>query len=202
METNASYFQYLSQTLKELLTEVISETESQLLGFLKRSSPQVAFSSSEGDRSKEYRLSFCGYRMLTEDNGTFSSESHDGAFIVYRNPVRISARFKLLSPEGGGQDSLKTYDKISTYFFDHKTMEQIVPPSYRKSEALYLKMAATRAELKFLGIEDRGNVASERLEFQFEYIGLFHSGSPLREERRVQQRVLEFNKNNHERSFT
>ena len=182
---SGNYFSNLATGMAQLLGGIVSERSIPLL----RPSPQVQLSAPSSN-SGNYHLSMTGRQLFEEDKGSFTSGSPAEGILVFRNPVRTRVSFSLV---GGGltrYQSVTAYDRLTTYFFDHRTVPPFLPASLNRYPALLDRMKGHKAELRI--VEPAPTTAG--FSFSFEYTALYHSGNPLREEQAVTQRVLELAK--------
>jgi hypothetical protein len=188
MSENKDYLNFLCQEVSKLLNSILVEETG--LFFKKQS--QVQFSKPfEGSSDLHLCLK---EKILNESNpGTFTVENEDH-FTVYRNPARIKISFELKGDSIPVNLALKASDKLTNYFFDHRTLEPFLPETYKEEPVLYKKLSAQKAEIQMT------NHSFENCYFAFDYSALYHSGHPLKDEQRTKTRIIDLNKNTLERS--
>lgn len=198
VETN-NYLNHLCESIAGLLTNVVGESSFPLL----RRSSQVQLTAPY-QNSNDFHLCLVGKEIMEDDKGSFTASQPPDRVFVFRNPVRMRVSFTLVSWGLARNHALKAHDRLTSYFFDNRSVEAFLPESFKKFPALLERMQSKRAELNVREVATNlGSVSSSgNFEFGFDYTALYHSGNMLREESRVKSRVLEFNNNNdtHERS--
>ncbi|MCB9255387.1 MAG: hypothetical protein H6617_11955 [Bdellovibrionaceae bacterium] len=169
-------------------------------------SPQVRLGMPEGSSSEDFHLLLTTKHHLESEKGTFSSPLGGDSFLVFRNPIRLRTSFVLFGKGLPVQTKLNAFDKLNSYFFDNHGIDPILPDSYKEYPALYKKLSAGRAEIrvneKVSGQQSitQNDQLSDTFQFRFDYIALYHSGNPLREDKKVKQRIVEITKDDSERS--
>jgi hypothetical protein len=170
------YFSSVTSGLVNLLNDILKEEGSSLF----RRGPQVIYGSQSGS---DYALSLRGSIDITQEKDTFISPVSDDRFLVFRIPGKIRMPFVLTGP---GNHSFSAYDKLLSYFFDHRSLDPFVPERLKRYPPLYERIFSHKAEIRM----KQGDASS--LSFGFEYSALYHSGNFLREEAKTKQRVVEF----------
>jgi hypothetical protein len=195
MTPQTEFFAHLAEAMTSLLNGVLKESAFALF----RRSPEVVFGGPSGVVSPDFHLNMIGRSINESDKGTFNVPLPPDRFVVYRVPARVTASFTLVGRGIPAITSLKAYDKLYSYFFDHRSLEPFVPEGYRRRSGLYERLLSQKAEIKV-----RPDVApitsGELFQFTFDYLALYHSGNPLREEVRTKQRVIEYSNDPNERS--
>lgn len=189
------YLATLCEGISKLLNEIVSDGSSSLF----RKTPQVVLTQA-AQGSTDLHLSLIKKTMSDTEKGTFTSPFGENGFMVFRNPVRLKATFSLVGTAITNASSLRAMDQLMGYFFDHRTLEPILPKSFSKYPKLFEKMASQKAELRMTEA-DASQTQSQGFFFTFEYLALYHSGNPLREELKTKTRIIDFDSMN-ERTVT
>ena len=200
---NHSFFAYLAEGVVSLMNDILKEGGLSL--FRKANEVELASGSSMG--SANFQLHLLKKSEPEDSKGTFSinsgSASASDRVVVFRNPTRIAVTFALVAQNLPAEKQLRAMDKLSTFFFDNRSVEPFVPPGYGQYPQLMDKLKASKAEFK-LSIESPfSSTQTEAVKtfcFAFDYLALYHSGNPLREERIAKQRVIEYSTDPSERS--
>ncbi len=174
------YFNHVARAVVNLLNEVLKEEGNHFF----RKTPQVVLGYSNGD---DYALTLGGNVQIEQDKGTFTAFMGEDRFMVFRNPGKITLPFSLA---GQGTQSLKAYDRLMSYFFDHRSIDPFVPERFKMYPPLYERLAGYKAELK---LREQDSLSADYLSFGFDYSALYHSGNCLREETKTKQRVINLN---------
>lgn len=185
-----NYFETLGNGVAGLISSILDEP-----GLLFRRSRQVVFGPLTSANRQDYSLRIVSQSGMDTSSGTFNTKTSDDRFLVFRSPVKLTVGFSLLADGMGGAANMKAYDKLYSYFFDHKTIEPYLPESVRTQGALYEKLSSFKAELKVRpAAEDasKSGLDADVFRFDFDYTALYHSGNPLREEFKAKTRVFDF----------
>lgn len=179
--THESYVGRVAQRVAEILSEVMGAQNGGLFSLLRRS-PTVAVTWNEGS-PRDICLKPTTFKFSREEPGSFDL-SENGMVKVYRHPSQLTIGFRLsFPPSGSDEERLSAFDKIQTYFFDSQNIQPVLP-AHLTNTALGNRIAGMAAELCLLGVELQPLVAN------LEYRGPFHSGTALREDKRVAHRDL------------
>lgn len=154
-----------------------------------RKRPRVQLSPNFSASNPNLQLVFIGQTVKDSDSGTFVHQQGDTA-TIYRNPIQIALTYSLGCSQLSLDQRLQTEEQLLAFFFDHKAIAPVVPSSFREIPELYQRLNM-KAELR--PIASAGLTAIGSFQISFEYLALFHSGNPLREERRVENRVIHYN---------
>jgi hypothetical protein len=184
MTTAPRFLSHLSDSLTTLLSQVLDDAPSGMLGLFRRPS-----SLAHGG----YALELLRHEIVDEHKGTIVETRDEDRVVVYRTPARFRATFRLSHPTLTGTARLAVLDKLTAWFFDHRSLEPYFPESVGASPALREALGAQRAELRLLPPPEPAVVGG--FHFFFEYVALFHSGTALREETRVRSRAVVFPEN-------
>ena len=186
MATQPNYLSHLSESLATLMAQVLDEsaTSGGVLGLFRR----PASLANAG-----FTLDLVRHEIVEEHKGTVVEARDDERVAVYRAPARLKATFRLSHPSLAGTARLQALDKLTSWFFDHRSVDPFFPEACGASPALREALTAQRAELR-LGVSPPGPEAavSASFHFVFEYAALYHSGTALREEVRVRTRTVNF----------
>ena len=191
---NNGYLSHVTESLARLLGEILGEKPLAIF----RRSPQVLL-TAPGPTSADYHLVVLRREMLDEDGGSFTSSPSADHSLVFRNPTRLRVSYLLASPALSPTARLSAYDRLTTFFFDNRSLAPFVPSSLETHPALAEKLRAQKAELRMTEPHSAAFTealwlakATQGFSFGFDYTALYHSGNPLREERRVRTRVIDF----------
>lgn len=195
MSQEPTFYSHLYRSMGNWLTEILREPS--LNPF--RRTPQVKLGAPSSPFDEDFHLVYAGKRHLDSDKGTFTVAMEEERLLVFRAPVRMAASFVLMGGPLAAPHVMRAYDRLTTYFFDNRTMDPFLPEAFRSYPALYARLSAHKAELALaeepaaLGAatEERTERAG-RLRLGLVYTALYHSGSPLREETRVTSRVIDY----------
>lgn len=184
MATQPNYLSHLSEQLATLMAQVLDDSASGgVLGLFRRPPSSAALST------RGFALDFLRHEIVEEHKGTLVETRDDDRVVVYRAPARIKATFRLSHPSLSGAARLQALDKLTSWFFDHRSLEPFFPEACVASPALREALTAQRADLRLVTPE---LVPSSGFHFVFEYAALYHSGTALREEVRVRTRTVNF----------
>lgn len=185
-----NFFENLSQGLADLLNQVLSEPA----GLFRRGRTVIAGQTNESNNSN-YTLQLLEPRWNELEKGTFTIRKSEDVFLVYRNPSKVTVRYALLASDLQTNEVLNAYDKIHSYFFDHRTLEPIIPTHLRNNPFLNERLTSLKAEIRPIASQElsfKGNEFSSLFQFSFDYTALYHSGNALREETKTKSRIFEF----------
>lgn len=198
IESQSEFITHVTRNVAGLLNTILREDGLQLF----RRNPQVVIGHSEMLGNGDFHLDYSLRTGSENDKGSFNYKTAQDRFIVFRTPSRMTVSF-LLSAKGlNAQLQSRSYDRLMTYFFDHRAIDPFVPEAFKKFPPLYERLLAGKAELKVneVGLSSRSNNGSDQFLFSFDYVALYHSGNPLREELTAKSRVVEMVNENSERS--
>ncbi len=184
---HTDYFTNLAQSMTLLLNGVLKDSAS-----LFRRSPQVVFGSPLSAASQDFHLYIVGKSGLDQEKGTFLCESAQDKFVVFRNPSRMTISFSLVGTAVPSAIALRAYDKLCAFFFDSRTIDPFLPEGFKAFPALFDRMRAHKADIRIQSREPN-TTRGEEFRFDFDYMALYHSGNPLREEHKTKQRVIDIN---------
>lgn len=194
LETH-NYLNHLCESVARLMNGIVSERSIPLL----RQPPQVVLTAPYPG-STDFHLCMVGRELLEDDKGSFRCSVLPDGFLVFRSPVRMRTSFSLVGTSVNHGWALKAYDRLTTYFFDNRSVGPFLPESFAKYPDLYDRMKGHRGEIR-VRQQTAETVSNNGFSFGFDYIALYHSGNPLREEQRTKTRIIEMNSNDaHERS--
>ena len=204
MKEQGHYFSYLSTEMAQLMSDVVKENSANPF----RRSTQVRVGIPSTMNGDDYYLVMLGKKRLDRDQGSFNCPIGDDRFLVFRSPATVKVSFLLYGDNFTSPQKLKAYDRLNSYFFDRQSIDPFIPDSYRKYSALYNRLVSRKAELKISDdiaseaslTHDANGRPTDRFQFFFDYTALYHSGSPLREEQKIKQRVIDYKNNEKERS--
>ncbi len=116
--------------------------------------------------------------------------------LQFREPVLMTTTFGLYAQGLSSESQLAALDHLTSYFFDNRSMQPILPDNYGRFAPLQKRLSLRKADLSLVQ-ENLPRSASTRdlggvLDFRFQYSALYHSGNPLRETPKVQQRVISY----------
>ncbi len=193
MSTDRNYFLGLCEKLKSLISLAITDKSRDWFAFNKGAAAIQLVGPGEVFSGKsDLELQFTGFEVLADTDGTFNAESSPEEVFVFKMPSRICASFLLRIPARDLREGLRNFDRLTSSFFNKKSVENYVPEEFREIPALYSLMNASRAEISLK--KAAASPTGGGYEMQLEYKGLFHSGDPIRTEKRVRQRILQVNK--------
>jgi len=135
---------------------------------------------------------------IVDEKATFTVETSSDRFLVFRAPAKITIGFVLTSRDMPTDAGLKNLDRLTAYFFDHKSIAPILPIAFQRHLPLYERMSNQRAEIKPTRVPPE--YVREGFSFAFDYTALYHSGNPLREEQRAKQRIIDYSNDHEKRS--
>lgn len=185
----------VAQRIADLLSEVVGTSSPGLLSLLRRApgrSSTVQVSWQEGS-PRDLALQPLSYQVLKEEPGSFELPEN-GLVRVYRRPSVVSVGFKLSFPTASQDDDrLAAFDRIQNFFFDSRALPAVVPTGLLGT-ALGRHLEQLPAELTLTGL------SLQPLSASLEYRGPFHSGTVLREDKRVTHRDLRMSRMGDERS--
>ncbi len=184
-----SFLNHLCESMAELLNGVVAERSFPFL----RSTPQVVL-TTPSDKSPDLHLCVIERALVEDDKGSFNCALPPDRYLVFRNPVEMRVSFQLVGMGLNRMQSLGAYDRLTSFFFDNRSIEPFLPTSYAKYSSLFEKLKSRKAELKFRG-QEKNFDPRQNFSFGFDYLALYHSGNPMREEQRVKTRVIEMNDN-------
>lgn len=189
MTVERNFFHALSEQVRATLNLAIEEKEGSWLSFAKRRTEVLLCApGADGYSGKaDLRLHFLGYEVLSEADGTFMASSLNDELLVFRMPSKISVSYLLNFSALELSESLRIFDRLGATFFNRKAMEAFVPQAFKAVPELYARMDTGRAEI---ALKKAGTAIEGGYEMRFEYKGLYHSGDPIRTEKRVKQRVV------------
>lgn len=172
-----------------LVGEILSEGSS---AFFRRT-PQVIVGNSLSPVGLDFYLGMTKRQVQEQDKGTFSCPVPPDRFLVFRNPVRMTVGFTLRANNFHSEHRLRSYDRLVSYFFDHKSTEPFLPDSFRAYPGLYDRLSSSKAELRITDSQFSETNTNDLFVFNFDYVALYHSGNALREEQKAKHRVIDFN---------
>jgi len=189
------FFQGLLSQLSLLLNGILQEEAS-----LFRRSPKV-LSTAPFANSTDFHLSLVGREDIESEKGSFNATVNDNTVVVFRSPVMMKFSFLLYASGLSLETRLRAHDLLTSFFFDHKSIEPIIPLTFKKYPPLYDRLASTKAEIEIrpsFGQPDfvLPEYGLESFCYGFNYTALYHSGNPLREEQKVRSRVIDYSKTN------
>jgi hypothetical protein len=188
MSSNTNFLSHINDNLSKLFTEMLYPPGNSITGWFKKNESLIT-DMPNSENAHRVCLWPVDMKTVKEESGTFNETLPDGTLAVYRYPVKISVEVKLYAPKSNLNNRLNLIEKINAYFFDNKSIVAIVPPDFKKkSETIYKKLAQHKAELSLKSQQEHENGG---LVFTFEYRGLYHTGTPLRSEKRVMERHLD-----------
>jgi len=201
LESQPDYIGFVTRQMASLLNTILREDGIQLF----RRQSQVVVGGADTASGNDFTLTYTAKAGSEADKGSFSYKTSQDRFLVFRSPSRLTVGFTLVGRALPAAQQAKAYDKLMTYFFDHRAIDPFVPEEFKKFPPLHEKLLAGKAELKVndMGIANKAGFASpsgDPFYFSFDYIALYHSGNPLREEVTAKSRVVEMNNENSERS--
>lgn len=188
-----TFSQKISNSIKDVVSEILTKDDSS--GFFFKRKRTIALSDSTKTQGPyDIYVVPMSYRVLhVEDSGTLRFPTQEGSFIIFRSPSRLAATYLISAPNSDLSTRLSDIDKLSAYFFDHRTIEPYIPEDLQKHPELYERLSSVRATLTPrdlpIDFESKPNAL-----FCFEYSALYHSGKILREEKIVQKRVVDIAK--------
>jgi hypothetical protein len=189
------FFKNLSQSINHLIEKALTP-ESSISHFLRRRRT-VGLSDllSPDDRIDIQVIPILPYTLHSQqaesDLLKFQKTEEPETILVFRPPVLVTFAFIIACPKTDLMTKLSDLDKLSLYFFNHRTIEPFLPKSLEIAPEIYQRILQSRAHLKPIPISTHAERVPGAI-FSFEYTSLFHSGKPLREERLVQKRTIEW----------
>jgi hypothetical protein len=191
--TSSDFFASIAEGTTNLLRGVLRESGYSLF----RKGPEVVFGKAPTGSDYDYHLVLVAQSVSELEKGTFNVAVPPDRFLVYRNPSRITISFALMANGLPSSQALRAHDKLYSYFFDNRAIDAFLPESLRGRVGLCDRLTSQKAELR-MKVDPDGDKAwlyesvPELFLFQFDYLALFHSGNPLREEVRTKQRVIDY----------
>lgn len=196
LSQTTDFYGQLAQGVLGLMNDILKENGLSLF----RRSTQVELASPQGNGAI-FQLHLVGKSECEDSKGTFSINIPNDRVMVFRNPTKVSVSFILTGTGVSVDQRMRAWDKLSTYFFDNKTVEPFLPTGFQRFPALWEKMRAQKAEFRPTAESPSPNALPlEETLFAFDYVALYHSGNPLREEKVAKQRVIEYSNDHSERS--
>jgi len=190
MATQTNYLSHLNESLATLMAQVLDDSAplTGMLGLFRR--PQTLATGG-------YTLDLLRHEIVEENKGTLLDPVNDERVLVFRTPARLKATFRLSHHSLSGPARLAALDKLTSWFFDHRSLEPFFPESMAQFPALRDALTTQRADLRLVAPAEPPPFG---FHFVFEYAALYHSGTALREEVRVRTRTVVF-PDNAERSL-
>lgn len=182
------FFYSLSEKIKNLLQEACEDKDRSWFSLGKKDA-EISLCVPGQVQKPGVGLQLIGYEISSEHEGTFTALSSGEELMLFRSPSRITVSFSLKISGLEIKDSFRYIDRLSSEFFNKRSIEAFVPEGFRAVPELFTRMSSSRAEI---GMKKAGMSADKNgYEVLFDYKGLYHSGDPIRSERRVKQRVIE-----------
>lgn len=191
-----AFLKNLTAALEKMLAGVLAGESYSLF----RRSPQVVTGVAFSPTSPDYHLYFRGHEFVSREAGSFRCDDGQGAALVLRLPSQVKVHYSLLVSQSAVAARLDAWDRLMAHFFDHPSMDPVVPESLKAIPGLYDRMASERATLSMSVDVSSPNRAlgQDPLQISLQYSALYHSGVVLSREALVKQRVIEYR--NRERS--
>lgn len=184
---------HVGRSIAEKLNEVLREEGLQLF----RRHPQVILGAPDGLSGSDFYLQYTATTAMEGDKGSFSYMTSQDRFLVFRSPSRMTLNFTLSARGLTPAAQSRAYDRLLSFFFDHRGIDPYVPNYFRSFPPLNEKLLSGKAELR---VSEMGIPTGDHFFFSFSYVALYHSGNPLREEVKAKTRVVELANESSERS--
>lgn len=183
------FLSHVTENIQGLLASILEEGGMSLF----RRSPRVVLGLPLDENSTDYHLYFTGHQRLENDGSMLRLGDGNGGFQVFKAPERVQYNYLLVANGMLVHNRMRSYDRLLSYFFDHKAVAAFVPDELKKYPALYERLSKTPAELALTPVEGTQKVGGlDSLRVCLEYRGLYHSGTLAGEENRVTQRVMNY----------
>ena len=193
---STDYFSHLTRSVAQMLQSILCDQ-----GSIFRRGPQVVVGNALTPSGLDFYLGMNQRRIHEQDKGTFSCPVASEKFLVFRNPVKVCVGFSLRANNFHAEHRMRAYDKLVSFFFDQKSIEPFLPLAYQEYPGLYGRLASAKAELRINDAPITDGSGLDSFQFNFDYLALYHSGNPLREEQKTKQRVIEYFNGSTERSL-
>jgi hypothetical protein len=176
--------------MKDLISDIL--VPSSFSGtFLRKGRSVLLTDKVNSNHGSEIQLIPVSSQVFQNDEGdTIKLRTESDTVLFFRSPCRSSSVFSIALLNPDPLVRLKDLDRLCQFFFDHKTMDPILPNSLKSYPDLYQRLANSRATLKPIDPSTPA-LNDARVIFSFEYSALYHTGTPLREEKTVQRRNIE-----------
>jgi len=187
MSNEMNFLKQINDSVAEAFTEIIYGKNGSFQ-FFKKSSKVFADQPSSG--SSEFFVWIYDINSSDERVTTFNSEDADGNIVVYRQPAVTTFSLCLSCPKISLQEKLVVLEKINAYFFDNKLIKPFIPEELKKiAPAIYQKLESSDAQITLS--KEKSDPLEEGVTIKFEYKALYHTGSPIRVDKKVQTRKLD-----------
>jgi hypothetical protein len=192
MNSDRNFFYELSERIRLLLSSTFESLDRDWFSFTKKVPVLVLSGPGQEVSRADLQLQFLGFEVLGESDGTFSTSDDEYSVLVYKMPTRVLVHYLLSFSEMDYKEGLRIFDGLSASFFNKKTIEAFVPENFKKTPQLYFKMNSVPGELSLVKAGTSSN--GKNYQMNFSYKGLYHSGDPIRSEKRVRTRTIDINK--------
>jgi hypothetical protein len=184
------FLTHVTENVQKLLASILEEGGMSLF----RRSPRVVLGFPLDENSTDYHLYFTGHQKLETDGGSLRLSDGQGGVQVFKSPERIQYNFLIAANGMLVQSRIRSYDRLLSYFFDHKAISPFVPEEFKQYPGLYERLVKTPAEICLRPTENSQlrSGGLDGLRICLEYRALYHSGTLAGEENRVSQRVVNY----------
>lgn len=183
------FLTHITENVGKLLSSILEAEGMSLF----RRSPRVVLGLALDENSPDYHLYFMGHQKLETDAGSLRLSDGNGGFQVFKSPERVQYTFLIAANGMLTQSRVRSYDRLLSYFFDHKSIGAFVPENLKKYPALYERLVKTPAEISLRPADNQFRPGGlDGLRLCLEYTALYHSGTLAGEENRVAQRVVNY----------
>jgi hypothetical protein len=189
------YFQKVSQSITSLIEDILVPTGSFSQFLRRRRSVGLSDILSPDDRFDIRVIPILPFtlHLKNSDSELLKIQNGDSAetVLIFRSPILATFPFVIACPKTDLITRIQDLEKLSQFFFNNRSIEPFLPKALEEKPELYKNMIQSKAQLKTVSNSPHAERISGAI-FSFEYTALYHSGKPLREEKLVQKRTIEW----------